>query len=887
MPANDDQPADGQPADPTELDEPAATGQLDEPAATGPLDEVAGPDAGTPGFGLAGPGDWAPTASPAGGGEAPAVHSEDDVAAADTVILPGTGETAGQQPESITPDSGTAETGTETADGEAPAEGEDGRAAAAPARRRSWLGAARLGRHTRAAAARMPFPRVPVTGMEFSRLTLLPVLLVTAWLLPAVPLLLAGSFALAPMLVISIPLALVLIAGALRRVPGRWPMSAQASKGLGPPAPLWSLLATVAVAAGFIAWQIVMKSQAVIVTRDPGVYLQFGYWIAQHGTVSIPTSANVFGGVHPGLGFASAGFTQHGAHLSPDFMAGLPSVLAAGFWAGGTGAALLVPAVLGGLAVLTFGGLTGRLAGPRWAPAGALVLALALPEQYTSRTAFAEPLTQILLFGGLCLIIDALSVPSEPVPPVLPAPAATPLRRWWVLPAPSATATLAALGGLALGLTAVARIDGLSVALPALLFLGVMLASRRRPWLALSIGLLVGVGYGLASGYQLARPYLDSLSSWMGPFAIIAGGVAVVTLDVALVWRYAGLGRFCKRMFAARPLRWLPEAVAGLTVLVAVGFAIRPYVQTVRGDTNAGVVSYVGYLQRVAGLPLDPHRLYAEDTLYWVIWYIGLPALLLGVFGLALLTRKVMRALLTWNDPDGAARLWALPLLIIGWVTVTVLWRPGTVPDQPWAARRLVPVVLPGLILAAVWAAAWLNGRARMRGAGKGLSSAVAVLCVAALLLPTTLTTFGVGVSNIGQRTAKAPAGGLALQRTGLGQAAAVDRLCGSIGTGASVIIVNPRVASQFTQLIRGMCNDPVAVMNRPPVSLLRPVVSGIMAAHRRPVLLGGSSRQAARYGPAPREILYLATTQDAHVLTHPPSANWPAQYVIWMIQPS
>ena len=31
-------------------------------------------------------------------------------------------------------------------------------------------------------------------------------------------------------------------------------------------------------------------------------------------------------------------------------------------------------------------------------------------------------------------------------------------------------------------------------------------------------------------------------------------------------------------------------------------------------------------------------------------------------------------------------------------------------PDQPWASRRLVPVVLPGLILCAMWAAAWLPG---------------------------------------------------------------------------------------------------------------------------------------------------------------------------------
>ena len=73
-------------------------------------------------------------------------------------------------------------------------------------------------------------------------------------------------------------------------------------------------------------------------------------------------------------------------------------------------------------------------------------------------------------------------------------------------------------------------------------------------------------------------------------------------------------------------------------------------------------------------LPVDPTRTYAEDTLYWVIWYVGAPAVLLGGFGLALLVRRSLRALLTWKDVTGAARNWALPLAIIGWGSAAVLW---------------------------------------------------------------------------------------------------------------------------------------------------------------------------------------------------------------------
>jgi hypothetical protein len=819
-------------------------------------------------------------------GDAPAeaepVETGDDPVSADVEVatvkdVPGFTETTDADAEPADAEPAKAAPAEETLAEEGEDDAEDGDATPTAKRaRRSWPWAASLGRHARAAAA-----RATASGLTFSRLTLLPAMLVMAWLLPAIPLLLAGSFELAPMLLISIPLALFLIVVCLRRVPGHWPMSAQAKPGPGSPAPLWSLLATVAVAAGFIAWQFVMRSQQLIVTRDPGVYLQFGYWIAQHGSVSIPVSASSFGGAHAGLGFSSIGFVQHHSHLAPQFLAGLPSLLAAGFWAGGTGGAVIVPCVLGGFAILTFAGLVGRLAGPRWAPAGALVLALALPQQYTSRSAFAEPLIQILLFGALCLLIDSLCIP--PLPQTRPST----LRRRWGLPdPPSPLVVLGVLGGLALGLTSVASVEGLSIALPAVPVLGVMFVGRRKQWIPISLGLLVGVAFGLATGYVLARSYLDSLSSWMGPFGIIAGALVVVTLDAALVWRYARLGGLSKRLLAYWPLRWLPEAVAALTVLVVVGFAIRPYVQTVRGGLNSSTVAYVGFLQRVAGLPLDPRRTYAEDTLYWVIWYIGLPALLLGVFGLALLARRVVRALITWHDPTGTARLWALPLLIIGWACVTVLWRPGTVPDQPWASRRLVPVVLPGLILAAVWVAAWLNGRASVRGAGKGLSSAVAVLCVGALLLPTTLTTFGIGVATTGQPSHVRQRSGLALQQTGLGETKAIDRLCAAIGPGASVVIVNPRIANEFTQVIRGMCDVPVAWMDRPSLAALQPVLTGITSAHRRPVLLGASPAELGVYGEPARQVLDLTTTEDAHVLTHPATSTWLVRYTIWMSQP-
>jgi hypothetical protein len=319
-----------------------------------------------------------------------------------------------------------------------------------------------------------------------------------------------------------------------------------------------------------------------------------------------------------------------------------------------------------------------------------------------------------------------------------------------------------------------------------------------------------------------------------------------------------------------------------------IGFAVRPYVQTVRAHTNPVAAAFVARLQRLEHLPVDPTRQYAEDTLYWVIWYVGTPAVLLGGLGLVLLIRRTLRALLTWQDVTRTARNWAFPLAIIGWGAAAVLWRPGTVPDQPWASRRLVPLVLPGLVLGAIWASAWLVGRARERGAGTAAWSFVGACCVAALLVPTAVTTFGVGLTHSGNAGSLQPAAdGLAVKRTSAGEMTAVRGLCTAIGAGASVVILDRHVAQQFTQVIRGMCGVPTGWMSDGSAADVRGVLSGISSAGRRPVLLARHRSELAPYGSHALKVVDLRTTRDSHELTQPPTAPWRARYVIWLAAPS
>jgi hypothetical protein len=762
-------------------------------------------------------------------------------------------------------------------------------------------------------------------GWLFAAVTQLPALLAMAWLLPGTGMLLAGRLLPLPLLIIFLPLALALCYFAMRQLPVSWPrfgaerdearddavrdsaerndaarddsarpagavQPAEPGEKRRPDVPSTALLATVAIAVGFAVWQVVVNSQQLIVVSDPGAYLQYGYWIAQHGTARIPQTAAAFGSA-TGLNFASTGFFQSGTTVTPAFMPGLPLVLAAGTWLGGVQGALLMPPVIGGCAVLSFGGLVGRLAGPRWAPAGALVLALTLPEQYVSRAPFSEPLVQVLLFGGLCLLVDSLVV--------------TRLRNGNV-----AAMTLAGLGGLALGLTVLVNIGSLSILLPAFPFLAVMFVARRPQAGPLGLGLLLGVGLSLWAGLALARPYLSALSSQLHVFGLCAAGFGVATALVAPL-AFPGVRTWVRRVVSARPRvvglqgetvklpslgTCLQAAALCLPILLLIGFAIRPAFQTTRGQTDPTVIRYVAGLQRLENLPVDGRRQYYESSLNWVLWYLGIPAVLLATAGAALLGRRMVRAALAWRDSLLPARMWALPYLIIGWSVVTVLWDPAELPQQPWASHRLVPVVLPGLVLLGIWASSRLKARAAALGAGRVTAVLAAVCCVLAMAIPAFVTSVNPGLaphasvsahsSGLSKFISRVQFRGLGVSATYRGSVAAVNRLCSAIGPNASVVFVDAASADSLAQVVRGYCDVPAASAAYASTAALEQVVTSVEQAGHHPVLLGETRARLALFGIVPRLVLSLRTSSDPAVLTGPPAQTWPTTYSVWMTSP-
>jgi hypothetical protein len=670
-------------------------------------------------------------------------------------------------------------------------------------------------------------------------LSVVPALLAVGWLVAGLPLLMLGWFSWPVMVAVAVPVMVVAVAGGVWWVPGRWPGALPVPGAAAGGTPWWAVAGVVVVAAAFGAEQLVYHSQQIIVVRDPASYIQFGAWIAGHGSLPVPQSRAAFGGTHQLLIFASPAYFQVGGAIVPQFMAGMPMVLAAAFWAGGVSAAVLVAPVLGAAAVLAFGGLAARLAGPRWAPLAALVLALSLPEQYTSRSAFSEPLAQILFLGGLCLLMDALATQG------------------------AAARVTAGLGGLALGLTILVRIDGISDILLVIPYGGLLLARRQPQAVPLLAGLGAGAAFGVADGLVLSWPYLVHIDSALLPLAAAAAAVTAVTAVAVPVLRRHRLPAVNWGRWRGR---WVLRGAAALPLAIVIGLAARPYVHPV--PVMPG--------QRPRARALTFHH-YSQLSLHWVIWYAGLPAVLLAALGAAVLARRCLR---------GQAPAWVLPLATFGWIIVTVLYRPAIIPYQPWASRRLVPGVLPGLILLAIWAASWLTGWARRHDYGPVATAAVP-LCAAALILPAAITTFGLAITDGGPLGIKPVAHGWALTATEQGEITAVTQMCAALPANASVVMLNRRAAGELPQVVRGMCGLPAAVLPHPTPASVQQVVRGITGAGRRPVLLATFRAALTPYGTGPREIMLLHTRQDVNTETVAPETTDPAKFKAWIVEPT
>jgi hypothetical protein len=135
--------------------------------------------------------------------------------------------------------------------------------------------------------------------------------------------------------------------------------------------------------------------------------------------------------------------------------------------------------------------------------------------------------------------------------------------------------------------------------------------------------------------------------------------------------------------------------VAAVGVLAA--WIVRPNVQTMWRKTP---FSLTGHLQSGEGVPVQPLRSYAEESINWLSWYLGPLVVALAAVGLGVLVAGALR---------GTRRYWVLLAVVV--TALPVLWDPRITPNQLWAMRRLLPIALPLFAVMAALAAAMIVAR--------------------------------------------------------------------------------------------------------------------------------------------------------------------------------
>lgn len=450
----------------------------------------------------------------------------------------------------------------------------------------------------------------------------------------------------------------------------------------------------------WIGFNSFYTSQHLFTNRDPGVYAVTATWLTKQNNLELKSSDS-FGEV-AGVESFSGGFSTdprddsqvaaQGAHL-------FSGLLGLGGRIVGNVHMFRLSVVFGGLALIAIYGFARQLMKPIWALVVVGAVALSLPLIYFSRDTYTEPLAATFTFGGLALVIEAQKRKKA--------------LSWLI-------------AGLVVGAGALTRIDAYLVIAALSAFIVILLSlspkQDRKSSLVASGLFITGMSIPAILGYldiwQLSYSYF--LSEWKNikPELIAIAAIFVVGVPVIIVSWYTPVLKRLDKLTKS----WRLQAIAAAILIVSLVLLSRPLWYT----------SYVARSTIVNGtIEQIVQRDFAEITIQWLMWYIGPILTLLSGFGMALATRRLFQK----KDLKLLA-----PLITIGGTALFYLVNPSIFPDQVWASRRLLPVILPGIAFFGVFTLQWLYKKQRFMGKkvpGNIVATSLATLAVVSPLFTT------------------------------------------------------------------------------------------------------------------------------------------------------
>ena len=450
----------------------------------------------------------------------------------------------------------------------------------------------------------------------------------------------------------------------------------------------WGEVAALALAAGLLLLLYLPGFPYGVADKDPGGYVQHGFWIARTGDFRVHDEALArlpdmtlygAGARFPGIWIRDAAK----AEVVPQFYHLYPATLGFLGRLSGQTAMMGLNALLAAVSALGVYLVGRRLAGPVAGAVAAGVLGLDMIQVWQAKYPTTEISTQLFFVLAVLGLIVAVET------------------RWW---------PPAALAGAALGIAWLDRPDTL---LPVLLALGLLAAAAvlgrfGRLHAAFGLGLAVVAPHAVWQALGPAGRY-SRVAGGITParLALAAGALAVGTVVGRLLWR-GPLGRrvegWAGRLAAGTRRRLALKALlpAGLTLLALVAW-FRPQL------FGADYFDYNGRLIRS----------YDEQNLRRLAWFVTVPGVAATLAGFAVVALRRWRAA-AWIAVGPAVLL--LTLYVYQAVNSTRLM---------WWSRRYVPsgLLVFALLIGVACAAAWAwQGRGR-------LLARVAALAVAGVVV--------------------------------------------------------------------------------------------------------------------------------------------------------